>query len=74
MIVSRNNPIVFGKNVVCDRMTFFQGGKYPPIYMHIHSNKELDFFKVGWSVICFTDDCLTKDLGILVKCPPWGSF
>ena len=28
----------------------------------------------GWLVVGLKVDCLTRDLGLLVKCPPWGSF
>ena len=29
---------------------------------------------VGWLVVGFMIDCLTRDLGQWVGCPPWGSF
>ena len=30
--------------------------------------------KVGWLVGGIKADCLTRDLGLEVECPPWGSF
>ena len=36
---------------------------------------------MGWdpldivvAVVGVKADCLTRDLGLLVECPPWGSF
>ena len=28
----------------------------------------------GWLVVGIKADCLTRDLGVLVECPPWGVF
>ena len=28
----------------------------------------------GWLVVESKADCLTRDLGLQVECPPWGSF
>ena len=35
-----------------------------------------DFFFCffGWLVVGVKADCLTRDLGLWVECPSWGSF
>ena len=35
----------------------------------MHPSKNL---YVGWLVVGFKADCITRDLGIWVECPPWG--
>ena len=31
-------------------------------------------YQVIWLVIGFNTDCLSRNLGVRVECPPWGFF